>query len=269
MWDAEKDNDIAFEQRVDSLCREIGDRGKPVLPESVPPVTAMTSPAPAPAPVPIPAQAPAPTLAAALARGKPVLPESVLPVTAMTRPAPAPAPVPIPAQAPAPTLAPTAATSRTSRTLSASLQPSPSSSTAVIQQSESRIGDSVEMASATNLLREQREEILAQRREIDRLREEIVAAHIAEAARPKLAVEVVSEQQLASLQSRVEALHASSLLSDDELFVIEDSIVDCIGMLSEAVATSTDVDKVVKMISISEKVASDRTLARQLRRKYC
>eukprot|EP01043_Picozoa_sp_COSAG02_P056474 COSAG02_NODE_6699_length_3414_cov_8.770437_6_plen_216_part_01 len=216
MWDAEKDNDIAFEQRVDSLCREIGDRGKPVLPESVPPVTAMTSPAPAPAPVPIPAQAPATTLAAALARGKPVLPESVLPVTAMTSPAPAPAPVPIPAQAPAPTLAPTAATSRTSHTLSASLQPSPSSSTAVIQQSESRIGDSVEMASATNLLREQREEILAQRREIDRLREEIVAAHIAEAARPKLAVEVVSEQQLASLQSRVEALHASSLLSDDE-----------------------------------------------------
>eukprot|EP01043_Picozoa_sp_COSAG02_P083386 COSAG02_NODE_21415_length_788_cov_4.492017_1_plen_69_part_10 len=51
MWDAENHDDAAFERRVDSVTREIGERGKLNVPESVPPVRA-TAPTPAPAPAP-------------------------------------------------------------------------------------------------------------------------------------------------------------------------------------------------------------------------
>eukprot|EP01051_Picozoa_sp_SAG22_P024116 SAG22_NODE_6541_length_841_cov_1.412399_2_plen_59_part_01 len=37
MWDAENDDDAAFESRLDSVTREIGDRGKVLLPEAVTP----------------------------------------------------------------------------------------------------------------------------------------------------------------------------------------------------------------------------------------
>jgi hypothetical protein len=36
-WDADQDDDAAFERRLDSVIREIGDRGKLVLPEAIPP----------------------------------------------------------------------------------------------------------------------------------------------------------------------------------------------------------------------------------------
>ena len=63
MWDAEKDDDAAFERRVDGVVREIGERGKVSVPESVPPLSESTSarlPLPTPAPAPqAPALAPA------------------------------------------------------------------------------------------------------------------------------------------------------------------------------------------------------------------
>lgn len=62
---------------------------------------------------------------------------------------------------------------------------------------------------------------------------------------------------------------ASELLTDAELYSLEDSVVDCIEKMSEAGASARDaaVEKVIKMIAISEKVQADGTLARQLRRK--
>ena len=58
MWDAEMDDDAAFERRLDAVAREIGDRGKPMLmafapaPAPTPAVAPATAPAPAPAPAP-------------------------------------------------------------------------------------------------------------------------------------------------------------------------------------------------------------------------
>ena len=54
MWDAESDDDAAFERRLDSVTREIGDRGKVLLPEAV---TPLREPAPTPAPAPVPSGA--------------------------------------------------------------------------------------------------------------------------------------------------------------------------------------------------------------------
>ena len=68
-WDAEKDDNAAFERRVDQVLREVGERGRPIVAESVPPQTrvkrpvgpsvtaaAQSSPS-APAPAPAPATA--------------------------------------------------------------------------------------------------------------------------------------------------------------------------------------------------------------------
>ena len=88
------------------------------------------------------------------------------------------------------------------------------------------------------------------------------------AARPQPAMEVVDEQQLAALQSRLQAMHGSKLLTDDELFSIEDAIVDCVEAMPTAGASASEVEKVAKMLLVSSKVASDGTLARQLRRKF-
>ena len=48
MWDAHEDSDEAFERRIDAVCREIGDRGKLMVPEAVPPERTL-APASAPA----------------------------------------------------------------------------------------------------------------------------------------------------------------------------------------------------------------------------
>ena len=36
-WDADKDDDASFDRRVDQVLREVGERGKPTVSESVPP----------------------------------------------------------------------------------------------------------------------------------------------------------------------------------------------------------------------------------------
>ena len=62
MWDAENDDDAAFERRMASVVREVGERGKLIVAESVPPARWERSPTPAPAPEPARALAPAPAL---------------------------------------------------------------------------------------------------------------------------------------------------------------------------------------------------------------
>ena len=81
-------------------------------------------------------------------------------------------------------------------------------------------------------------------------------------------MDVIDEEQLAALQSRLQAMHGSKLLTDDELFSIEDAIVDCVEAMPTAGASASEVEKAAKMLLVSSKVASDSTLARQLRRKF-
>lgn len=83
-----------------------------------------------------------------------------------------------------------------------------------------------------------------------------------------LACDAISEAQLETLQSRLEALHEARLLTDEELNSLEDAVVDCIEVLPTAFATDSKVEKVVKMILVSESVTSDKALARQLKRKF-
>ena len=66
MWDAEDDDCEAFERRFDAVCREIGDRGKLLMPQEVAPCVE-SAPAPAPAPAPAGTSTMAPALPTATA----------------------------------------------------------------------------------------------------------------------------------------------------------------------------------------------------------
>ena len=66
------------------------------------------------------------------------------------------------------------------------------------------------------------------------------------------------DQQLAALTSRLEAMLASKLLEEEEMFAIEDILADC----------APEDDRVTALIDLSSKMTAERAFARQLRRKY-
>lgn len=74
--------------------------------------------------------------------------------------------------------------------------------------------------------------------------------------------------ELAALQSRLQAPHTAKLLTGEELYSLEDAIVDCIEVMETAEASAPEVEKVAKMMLVSAKVPADGMLARQLRRKF-
>ena len=87
--------------------------------------------------------------------------------------------------------------------------------------------------------------------------------------------EAVSGQQIEALTARLEAVHAAKMLSDDELFAVEDCIADFIdvkascGVVTMEVAnTHRAVGKVQKLVVLSEGLTSDAMFARQVRRRF-
>jgi hypothetical protein len=76
--------------------------------------------------------------------------------------------------------------------------------------------------------------------------------------------QIRSEQGLSALQTRLEALHAAKLLSDDERDIIEDKIADSV----EGGDGSSGDDTVSQMVALSSKMVVDRAFSRQLRRKW-
>jgi hypothetical protein len=87
---------------------------------------------------------------------------------------------------------------------------------------------------------------------------------------PKAATDAVSRrsEQMEALQSCLQQMHAAQLLSEEAMYGLEDQIADCIEVMGSAATTDRDVDKVVRMIALSEGMAADGSFARQLRRKF-
>ena len=105
------------------------------------------------------------------------------------------------------------------------------------------------------LLEQEREQNMklrdTQRAEMDELREAATKAD-------QVAAKADQMRDLLALQSRLETLHASKLLADEELYAVEDII-----------AEEDDADgRVAALITLSGKMAGDGAFARQLRRKY-
>ena len=339
MWEAEKDDDAGFERRLESVVREIGDRGKVMIPEAVTPFrepTPAPAPAPTPSPVPAPALAPAPATAAALASA--------------LAPALAPAPVRAPAAVATPSMVQPTTPSADTRNFAAAVQqpalpgdayPLATQLSIASTGAASATGSFETMAAFFNgqqdklveLLREERDEANKQRHALElkleeqrreseakaeqqrqqfdvkveqlqresetkaeqqqqelnrqrqhfdvkaeqlqreseakaeQLRHEIEQLQAEVATRPPLALDAIDEDQLAALQSRLQSMHGAKLLTDDELFSLEDAIVDCIEVMPTAGALASEVERVSRMLVVASKVPSDGTLARQLRRK--
>ena len=111
---------------------------------------------------------------------------------------------------------------------------------------------------------------------IDRMREEMKAEK-EELRRELTPAVVVTDDQVQALGARLEALHAAQLISDDELFVLEDCIADFLeakatfgleAVTAEVASAHRAVGKVHKLVVLSEGVPRDPMLARQLRRKF-
>ena len=81
-------------------------------------------------------------------------------------------------------------------------------------------------------------------------------------------VQPVSDEQLASLQQRLETLHTAELLTDDEIGSLEDIIADYVVDVGRRAGPAAAADYVQQMALLSEAIAADRALARQLRRKF-
>ena len=107
--------------------------------------------------------------------------------------------------------------------------------------------------------------------DIERLREE---------TGPRKKELAITDDALAALQARMEALHAAQLLADDELFVLEDLLADYVELkmstpgqliteqMLHASPWDTAASKLHKLVGLSSAMAPDAAFARQLRRKF-
>ena len=96
---------------------------------------------------------------------------------------------------------------------------------------------------------------------------------------PAPAKELISSEQLAAIQSRLEKLHAAQLLSDEEFFALEDLCADhvqaqasttavlCRDLVCSSAAYGATA-KLAQLVGVSGALASDAGFARQARRKF-
>lgn len=102
-----------------------------------------------------------------------------------------------------------------------------------------------------------------------------ITAVLREMQAEKQAVIALSDAQVTSLQLRLEALNAAQLLSDEELWALQDSIADfldesaCFDVVTFGnVHTNDATRKVYRLVTLSEKIPTDATFVRQVRRKF-
>ena len=110
----------------------------------------------------------------------------------------------------------------------------------------------------------------SEREERSRQQAEARLEQIREESRPQTVEEAISAEQLEAVHARLQALHAAQLLTDAELYSVEDTIVDCIEVLAKAPrtpATKQEVDQARTAVILSERLRADEVFARQLRRK--
>ena len=241
------ETDAGFTQQMDTVVRDIGDRGKGVS-EGVPP-TASRAPAPAPAPA------------------RQAAPRTSAPAT------PAAQTAALRAAAPTP-----------DRTFTPSIQASPQPAAVLPAGGTIAAGSFAELSTFMErqqaLLMEQQKEArlemetkLAQARaDMDELRSEMTAEDR----------QAITDEQLLALQARLGALHTAKLLTDEQLFAAEDLCADFVelqatvpgGVLTQSMIHSTAVQscgsaaKLHKLVVLSGKMACDAAFARQLGRKF-
>lgn len=251
----ELDDQNVFEERIESVLREIGERGKVVKQSTV-------------------------------SSGSRVSDD--VPLAALCH-------LPPPPQAPAAAAAPPATPSAAARVTPATSAPEPSYSPSIIQMSSPvmspvnqqvrQIGGLAELSGVIG----QMESVMEKQHALMLARDEKVQAeHKAERAEMKselraeldakiaaLTQEAVAEDQFVALQARLERLHAASFFSDDELYAIEDMVSDFIevrsqvGVVTNEASVANPVLGAMKiLVALSGSMPSDAAFSRQVRRKF-
>lgn len=302
MWDADDDDADAFEHRLDSVVREIGERGKIMVPESVPPLH-MRGPVKEPTPAPAPATVLAPALASTPAQAL------------------APRPAPAPSPPPAPSVSTSATPSLVPRQFSSS-EPTPNAFPSVerqpmvmqphsgttsfaatsetrstvievsafmmeqlrVQVTEQRVHDKAQHEDSEAKLEAQQQrheaQLMQYEAKLEAQRNDYEAK--LEAQRNEYEAKLQGqlqdsktytlESKLQGLQERLDGLHQAKLLTDDEMFALEDIVVDFIECRSVGTSPPGEigvvVESVTKLVGVCEGVSKDGMLARQLRRKF-
>jgi hypothetical protein len=89
----------------------------------------------------------------------------------------------------------------------------------------------------------------------------------------------ITDEELTALQARIEGLHVTKLLSDEELFALEDMIADYVELtmsVTDGIVTKDMIysmptvavaSKLDKLVGLSAAMAGDAAFARQARRK--
>ena len=136
------------------------------------------------------------------------------------------------------------------------------------EQRDEAKADRAEMESKIEQQRlESKAEMEAQMQKMD-AETEVKMQEMREELTPRPAV---TEEQLATLQSRLEAMHAAQLLTDEELFALEDICVDYIALgvvTAEMAGGNATASKLLQLVRVSEGVAADASFARQAKRRF-
>jgi hypothetical protein len=301
-----------FMQTMDQLARAIGDRGKIAgakVPEGVPPKsTAQSEPS-----TPVPKEPPQPTAGATAAADSEKRAASGprrdhqddfradgLDLAAAPPPAAlAPASAPTPAPPPAPALEPAPAPPRHIPSIAASHTPLAMHQHQVTNPLGNAAGHAVTSAGAfaemATFFEQQQDKFLApfkeqqQQSQADtamlRTKLEEMQAQL-EQQRAELSPHpprsAITQSDLAALQARIGELHMTKLLSDDELYTLENLIADWVEvqasivdqvvteamLFASAGLTFAAGAKVYSLLKLSTAMAGDAAFARQVRRKF-
>eukprot|EP01043_Picozoa_sp_COSAG02_P016122 COSAG02_NODE_703_length_18313_cov_58.533652_5_plen_289_part_00 len=235
--------------------RELDDRGKighdVSLSEGEPPKVAAFEPAPEPTPAPTPAPAPAPAPVAPAATGTPTTPARTTLVPAANEVERFPSgfqmsPMQQQRQQQASSTSVSSIASGSFAEMVAFFRDERQHLEAKVESQRQEM--EVQRQAWQTKLEQHQREIEAQRQEIEQLKNQSIQARL-------------REHQTAALQARFNALHASKLLTDDELYKLEDALIESLdGCDAGQLATS--------LIALSERVANESAFARHLRRKY-
>jgi hypothetical protein len=264
-YDSVVSSESLFAQQMAALTREVGDRGR--IKTNTTPTKKRVSEGvpPAAAPAPVPAPAPAPASARRVATSAATLPAAALPT-------------PQRALAPAPTV------EHHGYSPSVQQQLSP-----MVHQHHQQLSSAYESPALVEKLlgvmerhqadlkaafEQQRQELQQQRKEIEATKMDAKDARIAELT----PVAAISEEQLTTLQARLERLHVAKLLTDDELYSLEDFVADYVeltitmakgGVITKEMAWAIPAaGKAEKLVGLSAAMAGDGAFCRQIRRKF-
>ena len=101
-------------------------------------------------------------------------------------------------------------------------------------------------------------------------------AKIAELTSPALVA--ISEDELVALQGRIGSLHVAKLLSDEELYSLEDLVADYVDLQATVAQVITEqmlfsspfaaASRLHRLVQLSTSMVGDAAFARQARRKF-